>query len=87
MSTEDGQVRFYLGEGEITGERIPDEFFGCAGVAEIRGLQDVLLHVGRNGFRHHVSLARGRVKEPLQEALASYLDCSVSLPQAAVRGE
>jgi L-fucose isomerase-like protein len=87
MSTEDGKVRFYLGEGEITGERIPDEFFGCAGVAEIRGLQDVLLHVGRNGFRHHVSLARGRVKEPLQEALASYLDCSVSLPQAAVRGE
>jgi hypothetical protein len=29
----------------------------------------VLLHVGRNGFRHHVSRAPGRVRVPLREAL------------------
>jgi L-fucose isomerase-like protein len=81
MLTDSGEVRFYLGEGDIKDEPIPEEFFGCAGVAEIKGLQEVLLHVGRNGFRHHVILARGRVREPLQEALTNYLGCSVSIPQ------
>ncbi|MGA2642614.1 MAG: hypothetical protein ABSG21_17125 [Spirochaetia bacterium] len=82
--TDSGKVWFYLGEGDLKDEPIPEEFFGCAGVAEIKGLQEVLLHVGRNGLRHHVSLARGRVREPLREALMNYLGCSVSLPQESL---
>ncbi len=83
LVTDVGQIRFYLGDGHISDDRIPAEFFGCAGVAEIRSLQDVLQHVGRNGFRHHVSLARGSVREPLQEALANYLGFEVSVPQGS----
>jgi L-fucose isomerase-like protein len=81
MLTDSGKVRFYLGDGSISEDRIPAEFFGCAGVAQIPGLQDVLLHIGRNGFRHHVSLAGGSVREPLQEALTNYLGFEVSVPQ------
>ncbi len=81
MMTEYGSLKFYLGEGDFTSDPIPDDFFGCAGVAEIDGLQDVLLHVGMNGHRHHVSVTQGHVAEPLCEALESYLGCEVSLPQ------
>ena len=39
MLTRDGRLEFYLGEGRFTDDPIPDDFFGCAGVAEIPGLQ------------------------------------------------
>ena len=35
MKTEDGDLVFYLGEGEITSDPVEDAFFGCAGVAKI----------------------------------------------------
>ncbi len=83
MLTEAGRLHFYLGEGRFTGDPIPEEFFGCAGVAEIARLQDVLLHVGRGGFRHHVSVTPGRVQAAVGEALAHYLGFQVALPQGA----
>lgn len=84
MMTEDGELRFYLGEGRFTPDPIPDDFFGCAGVAEIAGLQDVLLHVGLNGHRHHVSVTPGHIAEPLREALEYYLGFEVSVPQEEI---
>ena len=71
--TEDGKVVFYLGEGEITGDPVAADFFGCAGVAQIPGLQDKLQAIGYQGYRHHVSLTPGRVAEALREALQRYL--------------
>ena len=82
MRTEGGRLHFYLGQGAFTMDAIPAGFFGCAGVARIENLQHVLLHVGRAGHRHHVSVTTGRVLEPLREALAHYLRFDVALPQA-----
>ena len=79
--TDEGRVKMYLGEGSFTSDPIPDNFFGVAGVAEIRNLQDVLLHIGNNGHRHHVSITPGCVQAPLRQALAHYLDFEVTLPQ------
>ena len=42
LLTQDGQMKFYLGQGQFTEDLIPKEFFGCAGVAQIDSLQDVL---------------------------------------------
>jgi hypothetical protein len=83
MVTDAGQLRFYLGQGQFTEDAIPPEFFGCAGVAHIEKLQDVLLHVGYNGYRHHVSVTPGLHTEPVREALSRYLGFQVSLPQEA----
>ncbi len=83
LLTDEGQLRFYLGQGKITPDEIPADFFGCAGVAEIERLQDVLLHVGQVGYRHHVSLTPGQVQAPLSEALGHYLGLGVTLPQVA----
>ncbi|MBN2311957.1 MAG: hypothetical protein JXR94_23470 [Candidatus Hydrogenedentes bacterium] len=81
MATDCGTPRFYIGNGAFTGEPIPPEFFGCAGVARIPGLQDVLLHIGRYGHRHHVGVTPGDVAAPLHEALEYYLDLDVARPQ------
>jgi len=82
MMTDAGRLKFYLGQGEFTSDEIPREFFGCAGVAHIPMLQDVLLHVGRNGHRHHVSATPGHVAAPVREALGYYLGFEVDSPQS-----
>jgi len=79
--TEDGKLRFYFGQGRFTTEKIPQDFFGCGGVADIPGLQDVLLFIGKNGHRHHVSVTPSSVMLPVREALENYLGCEVDLPQ------
>jgi L-fucose isomerase-like protein len=81
MVTDAGKLRFYLGRGRFTADEIPPEFFGCAGVAHIERLQDVLLHVGYNGYRHHVSVTPGTHVEPVREALSRYLGFAVTVPQ------
>lgn len=79
MLTDAGKLKFYVGEGQFTADPIPDDFFGCAGVAKIKDLQDVLLYLGRNGFRHHVSCAAGNVKAAMVEALDNYLGFDVTV--------
>ena len=81
MLTEDGKVKFFLGEGRFTEDVVPENFFGCAGVLESPRLQDTLLHLGYNGFRHHVSVTMGHVMEPTREALSYYLGFDVAIPQ------
>jgi L-fucose isomerase-like protein len=81
MMTDAGRVKVYLGDGRFTDDPIPNNFFGAAGVAEIDQLQDVLLHVGMNGYRHHVGVSTGKFVAPIQEALEKYLDFDVTIPQ------
>jgi len=71
--TENGRLTFYVGEGEFTDDRIPDGFFGCGGVARIDNLQQILLRIGRHGFRHHTTVGVGRMKTVLEEAFSTYL--------------
>ena len=81
MLTRDGRLKIFLGEGAFTDDPIPANFFGCAGVAEIKGLENVLYHMGRTGHRHHVSVTPGKVLAPLREAFENYLGFDVALPQ------
>jgi L-fucose isomerase-like protein len=79
--TENGRMKWYFGKGEFTTDPVPDEFFGCAGVAEIPQLEDVLMHIVRNGHRHHVNITAGDHQAVLQEALGYYLDQCIQVPQ------
>lgn len=81
MMADSGRVKIYLGDGRFTEDPIPENFFGAAGVAEIDRLQDVLLHVGMNGYRHHVGVTPGKYVAPIQEAMEKYLGFDVSIPQ------
>ncbi len=71
--TEEGRLVFYVGEGRITEDPIEDAFFGCAGVAEIPYLQNLLRGICKEGFRHHVSLTLAHVEDALREAFDTYL--------------
>ena len=81
LMSEDGRLKAYLGEGTMTEDPIPGSFFGVAGVARIPGLQDVLLHLGREGHRHHVALTHGEVMGSMREAMVKYLGYEVTTPQ------
>ena len=72
-TTMSGKIYTYAGEGEITGDPIEQEYFGCAGVAKIEGLQKKLIYMGRGGFRHHTTLTEGRVLAAIEEAFKTYL--------------
>jgi L-fucose isomerase-like protein len=77
MLTENGRLSFYVGEGAFTKDPIPKEFFGCAGVAKIDKLQDVLQTIGLRGHRHHVSVTPSTVAAPVVEAFERYLGYDV----------
>jgi len=79
LMTDNGKLRFYLGKGRFTNDDIPEDFFGCAGVAEFDDLQETLQRIGYMGFRHHVSVAPGNVIEPVKEAFEKYLGYDVIL--------
>jgi len=81
LMSEEGKLKAYLGEGTMTADPIPADFFGVAGVAKIPGLQDVLLHLGQEGHRHHVALTPGEVMESAREAMEKYLGYEVTTPQ------
>jgi L-fucose isomerase-like protein len=81
LTTQNGRLNVYVGEGDFTSDPVPADFFGCAGVAKIDQLQDVLLHVGRLGHRHHVSVSAGRVANSVAEAFGYYLGYDVTVPQ------
>ena len=71
--TENGKLLWYIGEGEFTEDKVPDDFFGCAGVAHIENLQKKLVDIGKAGYRHHVSLTVGNVAGAVREAFETYL--------------
>ncbi len=71
--TEEGKLVFYIDEGRFTDDPIDEGFFGNGGVAEIADLQKKLLSIGKNGFRHHVSVTFGTVGNSVKEAFSTYL--------------
>jgi L-fucose isomerase-like protein len=51
---ENGVIRAYLGEGELTDD--PLLTFGGYGVVRIPNFQGLLHHICENGFEHHVAM-------------------------------
>jgi len=71
--TGNGKLINYFGTGEFTKDVIEEGFFGCAGVVKIDDLQKKLIAIGRNGYRHHVSVTQGTFDVAVREAFQTYL--------------
>ena len=71
--TENGKLKIYASEGKFTGEPIESTYFGCGGVAEIPELQNKLLALAKDGFKHHTTVGMGHMKYVLEEAFTTYL--------------
>ena len=61
----------------MTDKEIEPEFFGCGGVAHIDDLENKLIRLGRNGFKHHTTIGVGHLKDVLIEAFTTYLNYTV----------
>ncbi len=77
FSTDDrsGAIRGYVGEGRFTKDKL--KTFGGAGVVEIARLQELLRHICRNGFEHHVAGTFSHVAGAVHEATTRYLGWDV----------
>jgi L-fucose isomerase-like protein len=73
VSTDDprGVIKAYLGEGAFTDD--PVGIAGGSAVCQVPDLQGMMDYVCKNGFEHHVSMARGNCADVLQEAVETYL--------------
>jgi L-fucose isomerase-like protein len=72
VSTDDlhGKVRAYVGEGEMTSDR--PESFGGYGVMRVPQLQELLKHICRQGYEHHVAVNLSHTGQAIAEALSNY---------------
>lgn len=77
MTTDDmaGKLKMYVGTGEFKDEEVKTK--GGVALCEIDGLQRLMQYLCKNGFEHHVAMARGQMAEVLEEALGNYLGVSV----------
>lgn len=71
--TEDGEIRYFSFDAKISEDKIEKEFFGACGVLETENLQNKLLALLENGFRHHSLITTGHHYEIVKEALNKYL--------------
>ena len=74
---ENGKIYMYASEGEFTKDEIEKEYFGCAGVAHIPNLENKLMKLARNGFKHHTTIGVGHMKNILEEAFKYYLNYEI----------
>lgn len=74
MSTDDqlGAIRSYVGEGVFTDD--PYGMDGGVAICRIKGMRKLLRYVTKEGFEHHIAMARGNYAHVLQEAIETYLN-------------
>ncbi len=70
-----GVIKGYVGQGEFTKDKL--RTFGGAGVVEIPQLQQLLHHICRNGFEHHVAATFSHVADAVHEATVRYMGWDV----------
>ena len=71
----EGRIRAYVGEGELTND--PLDTFGNRAVAKIPRLQNLMHHVCREGFEHHVVMTQSKSAGILAEAFRNYFGWDV----------
>ena len=77
ITTDDrnGKIKAYVGEGEFTDD--PAETKGGVAVCHVRGLQNMMKYITKNGFEHHVAMNRSSTADVLEEAFGNYLGWEV----------
>jgi L-fucose isomerase-like protein len=77
VSSDDrrGCLKAYVGEGRFVDD--PLDTFGSRAVIQVPGLQDLLLHICKQGFEHHAAMSRSHCGAVLEEALGAYMGWEV----------
>ena len=77
ISTDDvkGVIKAYVGEGALTDDEL--NTFGTRAVAKIPNLQDLMKHICKTGFEHHVVMNASKSARILTEAYENYMGWEV----------
>ena len=77
VTTDDknGKIKCYVGEGKFTDDPLPT--FGGVAVCEVPHLNDLMKHLTKNGYEHHVAIVQAKVADVLEEALGNYMGWEV----------
>ena len=77
ISTDDrkGRIKAYLGQGQFTDD--PFDMDGGIAVCKVPRLRELMAHLCRDGFEHHVAMARTHFAEVLHEATETYLKWNI----------
>lgn len=73
LKTENGEICTFITEGRLTGEKLPDVFFGFGTVFQKENAQQMLKYMASNGYRHHVAVSTGSYASVIEEAFGKYL--------------
>lgn len=79
LKTEKGEICSFITEGALTGDLLPEEFFGCGGVFEKKNVNGMLEYMAKNGYRHHVAVTKGNYAKAVEEAFNNYLGYKIDL--------
>lgn len=73
ISTDDvkGTIKAYVGEGKFTDDPYPMD--GGVAICNVKNLQGLMKYLCKNGFEHHVAMARSYVAGIILEATENYL--------------
>jgi L-fucose isomerase-like protein len=72
----EGRIRTYVGEGELTNDKL--DTFGNRAVAKIPNLQQLMHHICKQGFEHHVVMTQSKSAGILAEAFGNYFGWEVN---------
>lgn len=77
FTTDDtkGKLKAYVGEGVFQDESIPTK--GGVANCHVDNLQELMKHICKNGYEHHVCFVHGKVADILEEALDTYMNVEV----------
>jgi L-fucose isomerase-like protein len=78
LKTENGRLCAFLGEGTLCDDALDEEFFGTGTVLHHPRMQSILTHIGREGYRHHLSIGSGSTAQAVHEALTVYLGYQIA---------
>ncbi|MGA8482639.1 MAG: L-fucose/L-arabinose isomerase family protein [Chthoniobacterales bacterium] len=72
ITTDDhaGCIRAYVGDGNFVDD--PLDTFGSRAVVQVRGLQNLLQFVCKNGFEHHAAMTTAHAAAALHESFTTY---------------
>lgn len=73
FKTENGALCAFVTEGKFTEDELEKEFFGCGAVFEKKNAGEMLNYMAKNGYRHHVGIAKGNFGAAIEEAFNNYL--------------
>lgn len=79
LKTENGRISAFVSDGEFTSDEIEEAFFGTGKVCKKENFYDICGFMALSGYKHHICVTYGNVKEAVAEAFEKYLGIDIKV--------